>query len=90
MREMGVNRGMYGISADILKVAMKGARKTHIIYKANLNFLIVKKYLKLLQHAKLLTQSGRFYRTTEKGVKYINHFNDLKEYMISDSAVHYG
>ena len=82
---MGGNRGMYGISADILKVAMKGARKTHIIYKANLNFLVVKKYLKLLQHAELLTRSGRFYRTTEKGVKYINHFNSLKEYMTSSS-----
>ncbi|MBA7481987.1 hypothetical protein ES707_17467 [subsurface metagenome] len=75
---------MYDISADILKVAMKGARKSHIIYKANLNFLIVKKYLKLLQNAELLTRTGRIYRTTEKGVKYINHFNRLKEYLFSD------
>ena len=73
---------MYGISADILKVARKGAKKTHIIYKANLNFLVVKKYLKLLQHTKLLTLTeNRIYRTTEKGVEYINHFDSLILYL---------
>ena len=79
---MGGYRGMYEISADILEVARDGARKSHIIYRANLNFLVVKKYLKLLQNARLLTLTeNRIYRTTEKGVKYINHFNSLREYM---------
>lgn len=78
------HRGAYDISADILRVAKDGVRKSHIVYRANLNFLVVKKYLKLLQNAGLLTLSGRFYRTTGKGIKYINHFNDLREYMVSD------
>ena len=83
---MGGNRGMYETSADILKVARKGAKKSHIIYKANLNFLVVKKYLKLLQNAELLTLTeNRIYRTTEKGVKYINHFDDLRKYIVSSS-----
>ncbi|MCK5626233.1 hypothetical protein KAI11_05190, partial [Candidatus Bathyarchaeota archaeon] len=32
------------ISADILKVALHGAKKSHIVYRANLNFEVVKKY----------------------------------------------
>ncbi len=75
------HRGAYDIMADILRVAKDGARKSHIVYRANLNFLVVKKYLKQLQNAELLTLSGRFYSTTEKGIKYINHFNDLREYV---------
>jgi predicted transcriptional regulator len=30
------------ISADILKVALHGAKKSHIVYRANLNFEVVK------------------------------------------------
>jgi predicted transcriptional regulator len=32
------------ICADILRVARRGAKKTQIVYEANLNFKIVKKY----------------------------------------------
>ncbi|MHA2313774.1 MAG: winged helix-turn-helix domain-containing protein [Candidatus Hermodarchaeia archaeon] len=36
------------ISADILKVALHGAKKSHIVYRANLNFEVVKRYLQRL------------------------------------------
>ena len=43
--EMSRKRSSYEISADILKVALRGAKKSHIVYQANLNFSIVKGYL---------------------------------------------
>ncbi|GAI07498.1 unnamed protein product [marine sediment metagenome] len=45
---MSNRRNNLDISADILRTAHSGARKTRIVYQANLNFDIVKKYLKAL------------------------------------------
>ncbi len=81
---MGGRRTCLEISIDILRVARDGAKKSHIVYRANLNFKVVKRYLKLLQHTGLLTLTDRFYRTTEKGAEYINHYDYLREYMVSD------
>ena len=39
------------ILADILRVAESGARKSHIVYKANLNFKIVEGYLNILRNS---------------------------------------
>jgi predicted transcriptional regulator len=36
------------IAVDILRVAMNGAKKTHIVYEVNLNFNIAQKYLEML------------------------------------------
>ena len=37
-----MRRNDLDICADILKVSKAGAKKTHIVYRANLNFKIVK------------------------------------------------
>ena len=55
----GIRRNDLDICADILRVAKKGAKKTQIVYKANLNFKIVKKYLKRLLENGLLDSSER-------------------------------
>ena len=76
--------GTIEIYSDILKIAVDGARKSHIVYKANLNFKIVKRYLNDLRESGLITDiesESRLYRTTEKGLRYIGHFEGLKEYM---------
>jgi predicted transcriptional regulator len=65
---------------DILKVAKKGAIKTHIVYKTNLNFEIIKKYLKILIDLEMLRYEGRKYYTTEKGeknIKIIKHLHNM-------------
>ena len=72
------------ISAAILQVARNGAKKSHIVYKANLNFKIGKKYLDRLINSGLLmgpNGEGRVFRTTEKGVDYIKYFQGLKDYL---------
>ena len=72
------------ISADILKVAMNGAKKSHIVYKANLNFDVVKRYLKRLSEAGLInlpSMENRLFQTTRKGKEYIHRYETLNKYM---------
>ena len=81
---MNSKRSDIEISAAILQVARNGAKKSHIVYKANLNFKIGKKYLDRLINSGLLmgpNGDGRFFRTTEKGVDYIKYFQGLKDYL---------
>ena len=62
------------ICADILQVARDGAKKTHLVYRANLNFTIVKKYIRRLRENGLLESiNGRFF-TTEKGFEFLEQY----------------
>ncbi|MBA7643942.1 hypothetical protein ES703_51676 [subsurface metagenome] len=67
------------IQADILRVAMSrgGARKTQIVYRANLNFYIVKKYLNRLMSRGLLVVKGTRYFSTDKARTYIDTIEAL-------------
>lgn len=75
-----MRRNDLDIRADILRTAMEGARKTHIVYKANLNFKIVKKYLANLIGEKLLEigEDDRFYFTTGRGKSWLSRYEDLR------------
>ena len=71
------------ISAEILKVAMNGARKSHIVYKANLNFKIIRKYLNNLEKSGLITSSpdkNKIFSTTKKGREYLDHFEAFEDF----------
>jgi len=72
-----IKRNSFEIMSDILKVAERGAIKTRIVYKANLNFEIVNKYLDMLIDSDMLRHEGRKYYTTEKGERHIKLINDL-------------
>ena len=65
------------VCADILKVARGGARKTWIVYGANLNFNVVKRYLRDLVGAGALRRTGDLYHTTEKGMEYLGHAESI-------------
>jgi predicted transcriptional regulator len=72
------------ISADILKVALDGAKKSHIVYRANLNFEVVKRYLRQLSDAGLInfpSLENRLFQTTSKGKEYIQRFKKLENFM---------
>lgn len=77
MMEKRMKRGSLEILHDILEVAVDGSRKSHIVYKANLNFNIVKEYLTTLIKNGLLERDGNVYTTTPKGVTYMNNFGDF-------------
>lgn len=55
---------------EILRAASEGAKKTHIVYRANLNFEVANRYLDLLKEKGLIEQKGNLYVTTEKGKEF--------------------
>ncbi len=74
------------IYSEILRIAKDGARKSHIVYRANLNSKVVEKYLDSLKSSGLITgprADRRLFSTTEKGLKYLNHFEGLEKYLDS-------
>ena len=75
-------RDSMDISADILRLATRGAIKTRIVYGANLNFKIVEGYLSRLTNLGLLDNrdSRRRYQTTEKGFSFIQRYEELSKF----------
>lgn len=67
------------VAADILRVARKGARKTTLVYQANLNFRVIDRYLPRLLDSKMLESKGPYFYTTEKGEEYIERIKVLTE-----------
>jgi predicted transcriptional regulator len=74
-----MRRNDLDICADILQVAKAGAKKTQIVYQANLNFKIVKKYLsRLIDTGMLLdAQESRLYTTTNRGIEFLEQYTEL-------------
>lgn len=85
MRLIGERRGTVKIIVDILEIALKGAMKTEIVYKANLNFKIVQKYLDFLIKKGLMSVSSnkrKKYKTTEKGREFIKRYKEAFELIV--------
>jgi predicted transcriptional regulator len=72
-----MKRNNLDICADILRVSRGGAKKTHLVYKANLNFNIVKKYIKGLTESGLLEKNGDRFYVTEEGNLFIDRYVKL-------------
>lgn len=66
------------ICADILRVALGGAKKTRIVYRANLNFKIVRGYLRRLIDNRLLNPTeDRYFITTQRGMQFLEQYGEL-------------
>lgn len=74
-----MRRNDLDICADILQVAKAGAKKTQIVYQANLNFKIVKKYLsRLIDTGMLMTANeSSLYTTTNRGIEFLEQYTEL-------------
>ncbi|MEM2936192.1 MAG: winged helix-turn-helix domain-containing protein [Candidatus Bathyarchaeia archaeon] len=73
------------IMVEILRIARKGARKTHLVYGANLNFKLLQEYLNELEKAGLIvnhTEKGGLVKTTERGIQYLHYYEGLKQFMM--------
>ena len=66
------------IIVDILKVARINSTKTKIVYSANLNFKVFKEYAEHLLVHGLLQKIGNKFKTTEKGLRFIEHHRELE------------
>ncbi|MCK4698004.1 MAG: transcriptional regulator [Dehalococcoidia bacterium] len=72
-----MRRNDLDICADILRATRNGAKKTHIVYKANLNFNMIKRYLKRLMGGSLLTLADGHYTATDRGLSWLSRYEDL-------------
>ena len=75
-----MRRNSLDVSVDILEAALGGANKTRIVYKSNLNFEIVKGYMRNLMGNGLLevNDDGKFV-TTKSGLKFVRDYRNLME-----------
>ncbi len=62
-----MNRSSLEIIIDILQVCGEETKKTSIIYKTNLNFLVTEKYLNILLNKKWVEKTENAYRITSEG-----------------------
>jgi predicted transcriptional regulator len=65
------------ITIAILKIAVDGAKKTQIVYGANLNSTIANKYLTRLEEKQLIMQKDNVFVTTDKGKMYKDMASEL-------------
>jgi len=77
-------RNEMDIYADVLRIAKDGVLKTRIVYGANLNFKIIKRYLKRLMERDLLVYSDKIYSTTEIGLKFLEDYGKLTSMLEGD------
>ena len=70
---MGTYRGRLDIIADILHVVSKNAKKTQIMYQANLSYKVLQRYLSELVGASLICfqDERQCYALTEKGQEFL-------------------
>jgi predicted transcriptional regulator len=67
------NRSRTELASYILEAANGGATKTKIMYKAYLSYAQLKEYLSVLIENGLMARDvdGDLYRTTSKGIKFL-------------------
>ena len=75
------NKGKYrrslDIVRDILTIATLSVKKTHIMYQANLSYLLVNKYInQLLTRDLLRLDGGSCYLITKRGMEFLKLHDD--------------
>lgn len=79
-------RSQWDIMAKVLRVARSADSKTHIMYKANLSYRQLEKYLDLLLDSGLLevvaverhSKVTKFFATTDRGVSFLRAYRRLE------------
>jgi predicted transcriptional regulator len=78
---LGNYRGRLDIIADILQVARGNAKKTQIMYQANLSYKVLQRYLRDVVEASLLSfeKEEQHYVLTEKGLEFLQTYKDYSK-----------
>ena len=78
------------IIAEILAIAKDGSLKTQIMYRANLSFAQLNEYLNFLLKRELIkvdTENNKtLYKTTSKGVKYLENYEEISNLLRKGDA----
>jgi len=81
------NRSGLEILASIISAAVGGARKTHVMYRANLSHSQLQRYLAFLEVRGLVrviessTGNAAIYESTERGVQFLRDYERLERYL---------
>jgi predicted transcriptional regulator len=75
---LGSYRGRLEIIADILEVVSQNAKKTQIMYQANLSYKVLQKYLRNITMASLVDfeDEEQCYVLTPKGQEFLEAYKD--------------
>jgi len=73
---LGTYRGRLDIIADILNVASRNAKKTQIMYQANLSYSVMQRYLAEIVEAQLIAfeDEKQHYSLTSKGQGFLDAY----------------
>ena len=88
-------RDRHDIVAEILKTAMNGKIKTHIMYRAKLSYSQINEYLPMLVGKGFLEntkvsrgrQTTAVYRTTTRGLQFIENLESINKLWAKDLAL---
>jgi len=69
------------IFADILRLARNGTKVTRLVYQANLNFTIIKKYLQKLTEKGFVESYNSHIYTTEKGFEFLGKYDEIMGFL---------
>lgn len=82
------NRGKIEIMADVVYLSTSGIKKTHIMYKANLSYDQINRYLRellKLTFIEIAMDEGTIiYRATEKGRLFLHYYYMMRKTMYAE------
>lgn len=83
-KNIGKRRDTISILSSLLHHSVNGIGKTQLVYKANLNFKTIKKYLSFLLSNDFLSvhivDDKELFRTSPQGMKLLRQLKEIEEY----------
>ncbi|MDH5462461.1 MAG: winged helix-turn-helix domain-containing protein [Candidatus Bathyarchaeota archaeon] len=85
-KSLVLQRSRWDIMATVLEIAKRPESKTHVMYRANLSFRQLERYLELLLEKGFLkvleasqSRAAKLFVTTEKGLSFLEAYHRLEE-----------
>jgi predicted transcriptional regulator len=73
------NRDSLSIIASILEITNSGAKKTKIMFSANLSYSLLMKYLNLIVEAGFIQLEDSIYHLTSQGREFLSKYENFEE-----------